>query len=59
VQLERWRATLAERGMVLELDECARALLAREGYDPNYGARPLRRYDSNSVQIRCGEALAR
>jgi ATP-dependent Clp protease ATP-binding subunit ClpC len=34
---------LAEQGIGIELTEAARELLAREGYDPNYGARPLRR----------------
>jgi ATP-dependent Clp protease ATP-binding subunit ClpB len=43
VQLERLRAMLAERNIQLVLDESARQLLAREGYDPNYGARPLKR----------------
>lgn len=43
VQLERLRAMLAERSIQLVLDDSARQLLAREGYDPNYGARPLKR----------------
>ncbi|MCU1264409.1 MAG: clpB [Acidobacteria bacterium] len=43
VQLERLRAMLAERHVTLVLDQTARELLAREGYDPNYGARPLKR----------------
>ncbi len=43
VQLERLRALLAERHVTLVLDQTARELLAREGYDPNYGARPLKR----------------
>ena len=43
VQLERLRAMLAERHVMLVLDQSARELLAREGYDPNYGARPLKR----------------
>ena len=43
VQLERLRALLAERNIQLVLDDSARQLLAREGYDPNYGARPLKR----------------
>ena len=43
VQLERLRAMLAERNVTLVLDQSARELLAREGYDPNYGARPLKR----------------
>ena len=50
VQLERLRAMLAERGMVLELDESARELLASEGYDPNYGARPLKRAIQTLIQ---------
>jgi ATP-dependent Clp protease ATP-binding subunit ClpC len=34
---------LHEQGMTLELDPAAKALLVREGYNPAYGARPLRR----------------
>jgi ATP-dependent Clp protease ATP-binding subunit ClpB len=36
-------ARLAESGIGLELTDDARALIARQGYDPQYGARPLRR----------------
>ena len=43
LQLARLDATLAERGIVLEVDEQARDRLARQGYDPAYGARPLKR----------------
>jgi ATP-dependent Clp protease ATP-binding subunit ClpB len=50
VQLERLRATLAERGMALELDDSARELLASEGYDPHYGARPLKRAIQTLIQ---------
>jgi len=50
VQLERLRATLAERGMAVELDDSARELLAREGYDPHYGARPLKRAIQTLIQ---------
>jgi len=42
-QVDRLRARLAERRMQLELDGAAEKLLAREGYDPVYGARPLKR----------------
>src|ERR671939_625724 len=41
VQLERLRQMLEERNIKLELDDSAKELLAREGYDPAYGARPL------------------
>jgi ATP-dependent Clp protease ATP-binding subunit ClpB len=50
VQLERLRSTLAERGIALELDASARTLLAREGYDPQYGARPLKRAIQTLIQ---------
>ncbi|MDT4898400.1 MAG: ATP-dependent Clp protease ATP-binding subunit ClpB [Acidobacteriota bacterium] len=50
VQLERLRAMLAERNITLVLDDSARALLAREGYDPHYGARPLKRAIQTLIQ---------
>jgi ATP-dependent Clp protease ATP-binding subunit ClpB len=50
VQLERLRAMLRERNVELVLDDSARKLLAREGYDPNYGARPLKRAIQTLIQ---------
>jgi len=50
VQLERLRSMLAERNITLVLDESARQLLAREGYDPQYGARPLKRAIQTLIQ---------
>jgi ATP-dependent Clp protease ATP-binding subunit ClpB len=50
VQLERLRAMLAERNIQMVLDESAKRLLAREGYDPNYGARPLKRAIQTLIQ---------
>ncbi|MDX6405888.1 MAG: ATP-dependent Clp protease ATP-binding subunit ClpB [Blastocatellia bacterium] len=50
VQLERLRAMLRERNVSLELQDSARELLAREGYDPNFGARPLRRAIQTLIQ---------
>jgi ATP-dependent Clp protease ATP-binding subunit ClpB len=50
VQLERLRAMLSERNVQLELDDSARQLLAREGYDPHYGARPLKRAIQSLIQ---------
>jgi ATP-dependent Clp protease ATP-binding subunit ClpB len=50
VQLERLRAMLGERNITLVLDDTARQLLAREGYDPNYGARPLKRAIQTLIQ---------
>ncbi len=50
VQLERLRAMLGERGISLVLEDSAKQLLAREGYDPNYGARPLKRAIQTLIQ---------
>jgi ATP-dependent Clp protease ATP-binding subunit ClpB len=43
LQLERLRARLAERGVELELTLAATELVAEAGWDPTYGARPLKR----------------
>ena len=50
VQLEKLMAMLAERNIELLLDDSARQLLAIEGYDPNYGARPLKRAIQTLIQ---------
>ncbi len=43
LQLRRVEARLAERGLTLELTDAARETLAEAGWDPTYGARPLKR----------------
>jgi ATP-dependent Clp protease ATP-binding subunit ClpB len=43
LQLERLRGRLAERGLSLELTDAAAELLVEAGWDPSYGARPLKR----------------
>ncbi len=50
VQLERLRGMLHERGVSLVLEDSARQLLASEGYDPNFGARPLKRAIQTLIQ---------
>jgi ATP-dependent Clp protease ATP-binding subunit ClpB len=50
IQLERLRKLLAERKISLELSDEAKALLAKEGYDPVYGARPLKRVIQRRIQ---------
>ncbi|HTW26774.1 MAG TPA: ATP-dependent chaperone ClpB [Acetobacteraceae bacterium] len=50
IQLERLRAMLAERKMKLEVDPAALEWLASEGYDPVYGARPLKRVIQRNLQ---------
>jgi ATP-dependent Clp protease ATP-binding subunit ClpB len=57
--LAELRARLAERGLTLEIDEDARRFIAREGYDPVYGARPLRRLIAREVETRIARALVR
>ena len=59
IQLERLRRMLAERDMHLVLDDSAKALLAREGYDPLYGARPLKRAIQTLVQNPLASQLLR
>jgi ATP-dependent Clp protease ATP-binding subunit ClpB len=44
LQLKLLRARLSERHLELELTEAAKEYIAREGYDPVYGARPLKRF---------------
>ncbi len=43
IQLSRFRERLAELRLEIEFSEAAKAQLAKEGYDPVYGARPLKR----------------
>jgi ATP-dependent Clp protease ATP-binding subunit ClpB len=57
LQIADVRARLADRRVELELTEEARVLIAREGYDPVYGARPLRRFIQREVETRIGRAL--
>jgi ATP-dependent Clp protease ATP-binding subunit ClpB len=55
LQVEEVARRLAERRIVLEVDEEATRWLAEEGFDPMYGARPLKRL----VQKEIGDGLAR
>jgi ATP-dependent Clp protease ATP-binding subunit ClpB len=51
------RRRLEERKIGFELDEAARELIAREGFDPVYGARPLKRFIQREVETRIARAL--
>jgi ATP-dependent Clp protease ATP-binding subunit ClpB len=51
------RSRLAERQMTLEVSEEARSFIAQRGFDPVYGARPLRRFIAREVETRIGRAL--
>jgi ATP-dependent Clp protease ATP-binding subunit ClpB len=57
LQIDSVRRRLADRRLDLELTEPARVLIAREGYDPVYGARPLKRFIQREVETRIGRAL--
>ncbi len=50
VQLEKLRKNLAERGITISLDESAKDLLVEVGYDPAFGARPLKRAIQTMIQ---------
>jgi ATP-dependent Clp protease ATP-binding subunit ClpB len=50
IQLKRLRQNLANRKLQLEISEHAKALLAEKGYDPVYGARPLKRTIQRLIQ---------
>ena len=51
------RARLADRRMTLRVSEDARRYIAERGFDPAYGARPLRRFIAHDVETRIGRAL--
>jgi len=50
IQLKRVIGMLAERGLKLELSPAAIDLVLAEGYDPSYGARPMRRAIQRLIQ---------
>ena len=43
IQLEKLKQRLAQQNLTLDVDKAAKMLLAKEGYDPQFGARPLKR----------------
>jgi ATP-dependent Clp protease ATP-binding subunit ClpB len=43
IQLEKLKKRLAQQQLTLDVDNAAKKLLAAEGYDPQFGARPLKR----------------
>ena len=51
------RLRLADRDVKLDLTGAARSLIARQGFDPVYGARPLRRFLQHELETRIGRAL--
>ncbi|APE11503.1 ATP-dependent chaperone ClpB [Rhodococcus sp. 2G] len=59
LQLTDLRNRLSERQIHLNITPEARRLIAEHGFDPVYGARPLRRYIAHEVETRIGRALLR
>ena len=59
LMMERLRGRLAEKKVSVELTEEAKDFIAREAYDPVYGARPLRRYLQNHIESRLAKQLIR
>ena len=57
IQLARLVKRLASRKITLELDDSARTWLADEGYDPVFGARPLKRVIQNALQNSLAEMI--
>jgi ATP-dependent Clp protease ATP-binding subunit ClpB len=57
IQLGHLRQRLEERHIELELTDSARTFLVRTGYDPNYGARPLKRALQKEVESALGRLL--
>jgi len=57
IQMRRLERRLASRNITLELDEGARKWLADEGYDPVFGARPLKRVIQRSLQDPLAEMI--
>ena len=59
IQIKRLQALVADRKIALELDDQARTWLANKGYDPIYGARPLKRVIQKQVQDPLAEEILR
>ncbi len=57
IQLGRLQKLLADRKITIEVNEAARSWLADKGYDPAYGARPLKRVIQKNVQDPLAEEL--
>src|SRR5713226_2012505 len=57
IQINRLRPRLAERHITLQLTDAARDLLAEMGYDPQFGARPLKRVIQHEVENRIARGI--
>jgi ATP-dependent Clp protease ATP-binding subunit ClpB len=57
IQMQRLHKLLADRKITIDLDDAARTWLANRGYDPAYGARPLKRVIQRHVQDPLAEQI--
>src|SRR5690242_10779458 len=57
IMLDELRGRLVERRMTLFVSDEARRFIAQQGFDPVYGARPLRRFIAHEIETRIGRAL--
>ena len=48
---------LKDKNIIIEVTDEAETLMAREGYDPHYGARPLKRYIQNTLENRLARMI--
>jgi ATP-dependent Clp protease ATP-binding subunit ClpC len=59
IMLARLNEQMEEQGITLEIDDAAKAWLAKQGYDPAYGARPLRRAIRRLIEDPLSEEVLR
>ena len=59
LEIEKLLVRLKEKEIELELEQSAREFLIKEGYDPNFGARPMRRAVERHLEDPLAESLLR
>jgi ATP-dependent Clp protease ATP-binding subunit ClpC len=57
LELNKVRERLSEHALILDVTDAARTLLGEKGYDPEFGARPLRRVITNMVEDRLSDGI--
>jgi ATP-dependent Clp protease ATP-binding subunit ClpC len=57
LELDKVRERISEHALVLDVTDAAKALLGEKGYDPEFGARPLRRVITNMVEDRLSDGI--
>jgi ATP-dependent Clp protease ATP-binding subunit ClpB len=57
IQLRRFEQRLKQRDLTLQIDDAAKDLLGNLGYDPTYGARPLKRVIQKNLENPLAEQL--